>query len=213
MSSSIPQTSGIYKIVCLPTGKVYVGSAVNLNKRWAGHCSLFRNAKHPNRYLQHAWNKHGEASFKFEVIELILAPFLLEREQFWIDKLRCCDPRKGFNILPKAGSHYGAKRTAESRERIRAARIATPISEFDRRSRSETRKRQWQDPVYRKRQSDSMSHSWIVIDPAGRELVVDHLASFCVENNLIHRYMRAVAYGSQHQHRGWKCRKVSDKED
>lgn len=114
---SIPSTSGIYKIVCVPTGKVYIGSAVNILHRCQTHRSALRSNTHPNQYLQRAWNKYGEQSFDFLVVELILSPFLVEREQYWIDRLRCSDTRRGFNLSPTAGSSLGVKHSAESRQK------------------------------------------------------------------------------------------------
>jgi predicted GIY-YIG superfamily endonuclease len=38
--------SGIYKIVCTAHGKTYVGSAVNLKKRWSEHIRDLNVGKH-----------------------------------------------------------------------------------------------------------------------------------------------------------------------
>lgn len=125
MSSSIPASSGIYRITCTVTGKFYIGSAADLRRRWLHHRNDFLRHDHHNLLLQRAWNKYGEQSFTFEVIELVLPPFLLEREQYWIDTLKPFSP-KGFNIAPIAGSHLGAKRSPESRARISASKIGKP---------------------------------------------------------------------------------------
>lgn len=117
---SVPRTSGIYQIRCIPTGKIYIGSAVNIRERWRKHReSLLRNG-HDNSYLQHAWNKYGAEAFEFTVIELVLAPFLLEREQYWLDKRKPYIRSKGFNFSPTAGSTYGLKMNIAQREAIAA---------------------------------------------------------------------------------------------
>jgi group I intron endonuclease len=59
MAAAIPRASGVYQILCKPTGKIYVGSAVNLRGRWLNHRSSLRCGKHPNIVLQRAWNKDG----------------------------------------------------------------------------------------------------------------------------------------------------------
>jgi hypothetical protein len=42
--------------------------------------------------LQNAWNKYGEDNFYFSVLELVPdKDKLIEREQYWIDKLNACD--------------------------------------------------------------------------------------------------------------------------
>lgn len=96
-SSSVPRTSGIYKITCLPTGKFYIGSSANMGERCAEHRRLLRLGKHQNRYLQNAWNKYGQSAFIFEVVELCASNILLEREQHWIDAEQPFGG-KGFNI-------------------------------------------------------------------------------------------------------------------
>ncbi len=117
MLLSIPNASGIYKITCVPTGKFYIGSAVKLNGRRLAHLSLLRRQKHNNRYLQSAWDKYGADVFTFEVIEYVLVPFLLEREQYWLDKLKPYDRKRGFNLSPTSSSILGLKMTPESRAR------------------------------------------------------------------------------------------------
>src|SRR5262245_46212173 len=76
-----PRSSGIYQIRCIPTGKIYIGSAANLRARWDQHRRLLRRGKHANVYLQKAWDKHGEANFEFSVLELVDRADLLCAEQ------------------------------------------------------------------------------------------------------------------------------------
>lgn len=61
-------TSGIYTITNLITGRVYIGSAVNIFKRWAAHKGLLNKNKHHCKHLQHVWNKYGFDNFEFNVI-------------------------------------------------------------------------------------------------------------------------------------------------
>ncbi len=124
--SPIPATSGIYRIVCLANKRIYIGSSGNLRKRWKGHFALLRGDKHSNPSLQRAWNKYGEVSFIFEVLELILTPFLLEREQYWLDKLKPFG-KKGFNLARSAlASRLGAEVLPSTREKLRATRLGKP---------------------------------------------------------------------------------------
>lgn len=102
MPSSIPRTSGIYKIICTANGKIYVGSAKNLRERWRGHQKVLRKGSHHSIHLQNAWNKYGENSFIFEVIELVMPWSRIDREQYWLDKLKPYNRRNGFNIAKKA---------------------------------------------------------------------------------------------------------------
>jgi len=106
--------SGIYAIINEVNGKFYVGSAVNIRKRWTNHISDLRKGIHRNKHLRRAWKKYGEESFKFRVLESVEnKEDLLGREQYWMDLLK---PK--YNILPTAGSSLGYKRTEESKQKV-----------------------------------------------------------------------------------------------
>jgi len=61
-------TSGIYIIRNIESGKVYIGSAVKLNKRKSDHFSELQSGKHHNQHLQNAYNKYGVDAFEFAVL-------------------------------------------------------------------------------------------------------------------------------------------------
>jgi group I intron endonuclease len=113
-----PKQSGIYKIEHVASGRVYVGSAIDINRRWRLHKSdLGRNCHH-SPYLQNCWNKHGSLDFAFSIIEAAPREHLIVREQFWLDYFKSYEPATGFNILAKAGSALGYKLSEESRKKI-----------------------------------------------------------------------------------------------
>lgn len=77
---------GIYEIINLINGKSYVGSSIDLKRRWYSHVRTLRNGQHRNPYLQAAWNKYGEGAFLFCVIEQVEnEDRLLRREQYYLD--------------------------------------------------------------------------------------------------------------------------------
>jgi Straboviridae intron-associated endonuclease 1 len=120
--NTIPSTSGIYKITCTANKRIYIGSATNLRERSRQHFRFLRQNKHHNQHLQRAWNKYGEQSFTFEVLEQVLPISLTAREQYWLNKLKPFD-RKGFNIAHEAGSTLGYKYAPEVIEKIRQQNI------------------------------------------------------------------------------------------
>lgn len=87
--------SGIYKIVCDVTSKIYIGSSKNLNKRWLRHLCDLRNNKHINIHLQRAFYLYGINAFTFEIIEYCDSDLLL-REQYYLDLLQPYN--NGYNI-------------------------------------------------------------------------------------------------------------------
>ena len=108
---------GIYTIRHLTTGRCYVGSSVNCQRRWAQHKSAIRKGKHPAKHLMHGFQKHGSDAFTFEILEECDASMLLERENYWIAKLNPV-----FNVAPVAGSNRGFKHTAATIKNMRASR-------------------------------------------------------------------------------------------
>lgn len=111
----LPHAPGVYRITCLPSQKVYIGSTNDLARRWTEHRKMLRGGRHPNIHLQSAWNKYGESQFIYEVLELILASFVTEREQYWIDRLHAADRRYGFNNAPVADPPAGYRHTTVAR--------------------------------------------------------------------------------------------------
>lgn len=97
--------SGIYQIRNTKNGKVYVGSAVNLRKRFLKHKSYLSRNVHPNARLQSAANKYGLESFSFELLEICNRAEVIDREQVWLDKLMVVE--NGYNISPNADPFSG----------------------------------------------------------------------------------------------------------
>jgi group I intron endonuclease len=117
--STLPRSSGVYKILCVPTGKVYVGSSINVAYRWQVHRAALRHNRHFNPYLQHAWNKYGEAAFTIEVVEIVPVEKLREREQFWLMSLKAHHKQHGFNDQYTA---QGQQHSDETKARIALAK-------------------------------------------------------------------------------------------
>jgi group I intron endonuclease len=120
--------SGIYKITCVPTGKVYVGSAFDLARRQIEHRYHLKRGDHHCLYLQNAWNKHGADNFQFEIIEECSIELLQTREQFWLDFYRTTHPDLVFNIaLVIPAPMAGRTQTVETRSKISAAQKGVSV--------------------------------------------------------------------------------------
>lgn len=107
-------TGYIYRISCVKTKKFYIGSTKNLKVRWKRHRDGLRANKHHSIHLQRSFNKHGELSFIFAVVETVDdILFLHAREQFWLWR------NKGmlYNMSPTAGSVFGVKHSKKARRK------------------------------------------------------------------------------------------------
>lgn len=110
---------GIYQIRNTLNNKVYVGSTIDLNKRKRQHFNNLKGNKHSNKHLQSSYNKYNYGNFIFEIIEYVEDKNkLLEREQYWIDKLNVCDDNYGYNISPTAGNCLGVKASEETKKKM-----------------------------------------------------------------------------------------------
>lgn len=126
--------SGVYVIRNVKNGKRYVGSAVNIRARWYGHRFHLRKGTSKSSKLQKAWNSYGEASFKFEMLEVVQdGSFLIEREQFWMDQLQTI--AAGMNVLGANEVHNQA-----ARSKMRQASLGKKASEETRAKMSASQK-------------------------------------------------------------------------
>lgn len=99
---------GIYSIKSKLNGKVYIGSSVDIYRRWEKHRAQLRTNKHHSQHLQNHFNKYGEQDLVFNVLEVVhqinkdLKTDLELCEQKHLD----ATPNK-FNILTVAYSSVG----------------------------------------------------------------------------------------------------------
>ena len=104
---------GIYMYICNPSGVVYIGSTVDVWRRYKEHRRDLRGKRHHTPKLQDAWNKYGQDQFSFYCLEKIPPnkanqKFLLERENYY---LTANSRDEYFNTEIPANSCYGKNRT------------------------------------------------------------------------------------------------------
>src|SRR5882762_5252844 len=115
-------TTGIYKILNKETDKFYIGSAINVERRWSRHKHDLNNSKHANIHLQRAWIKYWSISFEFIILEICNEEDLLIHEQHYLNLTECFNLNIGYNLTPTAGSSKGVKHSEETRKRMSDAK-------------------------------------------------------------------------------------------
>lgn len=90
--------SGVYQIKNKVNGKSYIGSSINIKNRLYKHLWMLRNNRHDNIYLQSSYNKYGEDSFEFNVLENCEEPNLIITENKYIELLDTLKMNNGYNL-------------------------------------------------------------------------------------------------------------------
>lgn len=76
---------GIYHLTNVLTGRRYIGSSVDLDKRLAAHFNRLRHNTHQNKELQRDFNEIGEGGFTSGFLEIVYDKALLfNRESYYI---------------------------------------------------------------------------------------------------------------------------------
>ncbi len=134
------KVTGIYKIQSkIKPERCYVGSAININKRWGEHYALLKGNYHTSNKLQNHYNKYGESDLIYSVLLGCEKEDLIANEQFFID---CYKP--WFNMRPKAGNNLGLKLSEEAKQKMSMAHKGKKRSEEQKRKISEILKgRHW----------------------------------------------------------------------
>lgn len=128
---------GVYKIYHASKASIfYIGSAsgtqgkraceVGFYNRFRQHLRALEKNKHSSKYLQNVVNKYGIDGLRFEIIEVVDSTdrtYILEREQYYLDKLS-----------PEYNSSKTAKcptvaYTEERKEAVRQRRKGIPFVE------------------------------------------------------------------------------------
>jgi len=114
---------GIYCIYNKVSKKIYIGSSFDIKKRWVAHKSDLRTRRSNNSYLQRAWDKYGEDSFEFKILETVNdKEVLYQREQYWMDKTSCYNRSIGYNICESACGHEVSE---ESKQKLKRSLLSS----------------------------------------------------------------------------------------
>lgn len=131
-------TCGIYMIQNKVNNKIYIGQAVDIERRWESHKYYLRgNYNSPNKHLQRAWNKYGEDNFEFTIICECDESQLNTMEEYYIFELMTYDLDFGYN---KSYGGSSGRPTEETRRKISESNKGKIVSEETRKKNSEAHK-------------------------------------------------------------------------
>lgn len=100
---------GIYQIKQKSTGLFYIGSSVNIARRWRQHVRDLNAGRHHSPRLQRAWSKHGQADFEFLIVQETKTNALRSTEESLLQKLKpAFNARLSATGMPLGGKHSEA---------------------------------------------------------------------------------------------------------
>jgi len=125
---------GIYQILNTENGKNYIGSAVDIERRWRDHKTRLNHNKHFNPHLQSAWNKYSKDSFEFEVLLCWKKNSdLLWLEQWYLDNW---EPEYNISTCATAPT-LGLKHSKEAKKKMSVTATGRVFSEETKKKLSE----------------------------------------------------------------------------
>ena len=111
--------NGVYLIENSVTGRKYVGSSSNIDRRIKTHKQHLQKGCHNNRKLQKDHDMYGIESFKFIILEKNVAHDLLTAyEKYWIYKKDAIVRFKGYNDVMPTLNHNAFKYVYNLKEGI-----------------------------------------------------------------------------------------------
>lgn len=112
---------GIYAIMNLLNGKIYIGQSIDIEDRLKHHESSLKYNRHENSHLQNSWNEYGEDNFSFYIIQLCSEEELDELEIKYIRQFDATNRDKGYNM--ESGGSKNKHISDESRAKMSKAKI------------------------------------------------------------------------------------------
>ena len=123
----------IYKITNQKNGMVYIGSSIEVERRWRQHKEASINEKdhHYNYPLMIAFREFGIANFTFEVIDTLPDyQAMIKAEHDWIVKENCIVPN-GYNQTDKTDSPMFDPVVAKKMSNTKREKYGKRVCEID----------------------------------------------------------------------------------
>ena len=121
---------GIYRVDCINNNHFYIGQSLTCSLRFSQHIKDLRKNKHFNPRLQNCFNKYGEQSLVFKIIQNCTQNELNVSEQLWLDK--CFNDPLNMNCNPisaKPPCNIGRQHSEETKNKMSASQTGKKMSE------------------------------------------------------------------------------------
>lgn len=118
------EITGIYKITNTINNKCYIGKSKTVFRRWYQHKTNLKKGNHHCIYLQNSWNKYGEDSFDFNVIEICEEENLKEREIYWMGYYKSLYKEWGYNLADESKRGVDTDNGERNRKYIKIYQIS-----------------------------------------------------------------------------------------
>jgi len=172
----------VYAIRNILNGLLYVGSSKITYERWSDHKTDLRHKRHHSPHLQRAWDKYGEKSFEFIVLEYVNKQEDLEvREQYWIDFYKSYERERGYNICSKAYRRIGISPWSKGKhlppetiEKIRQSKLGKKLTEEHKRKISDAGKGRVFSDDHKQGIRESKLKFWSAVLSGNSELSKSH---------------------------------------
>jgi group I intron endonuclease len=226
--------AGIYKISCTQNNKYYYGSSVDILSRWHSHRKSLRKKLHHNKILQNVWNKYGEESFVFEIIEEGRIEDLKDIEDIYLKEhvrnIDCVNIMTSSNNVPNNIGFSGHSHTKETKNKIKNNMMGRKHSKETKLKISESNKGHYaksgnEHHFYGKiREEFSLNHhmkdeairlknaiahgavSVVIISPVGEEYLLINKSEFSRTHKLNRNSLRNLISGKIFEYKGWKLK-------
>lgn len=225
---------GIYKISCTQNNKYYYGSSVDILSRRNHHKNSLRKKLHHNKILQNVWNKYGEESFIFEIIEQVNIENLKDIEDTYLKEhvynIDCVNIMASSNNVPHNIGFSGHSHTKETKSKIKNSMIGRKHCEKTKLKISESNKGHYaksgnEHHFYGKtREEFSLNHPMkdetlrlknaiahgavpvAIISPTGEEYLLINKSEFSRTHKLNRLSLRNLINGKTVEYKGWKLK-------
>jgi group I intron endonuclease len=195
---------GIYQIKQISTGKIYIGSSVNVYKRLLEHRRDLKNQTHDNRHLQRAWNLCGSKDFEFLLLEESNINNYRQLEQEYIDKLQCFNREIGFNMCQNVErGPLGLKRSEETKQRLSEALSGKNHPNWGKPANMIAHKKAMDKVRGKPKPNAGKRKIFKLLSPNGIVIEFDGIRRFCRQYNLSSGNITSLLKGRLKSAKGW----------